>query len=125
MPTLEQKYPTTWKTFLQAEVKSFFGTDDPYTAKLISEYLGDTTVAYETPNMSASTTGGQSASTSFSISENLHLAGRKLSTPDEIIRLMAGSSSSRKGVHFVRNVPPVQTDLQPWFSDEELRSRVP
>ena len=125
LPTLEQKYPTTWKTFLQAEVKSFFGTDDPYTAKLISEYLGDTTVAYETPNMSASTTGGQAASTSFSISENLHLAGRKLSTPDEIIRLMAGSSSSRKGVHFVRNVPPVQTDLQPWFSDEELRSRVP
>jgi type IV secretion system protein VirD4 len=29
LPTLEQKYPTTWKSFLQVETKTFFGTDDP------------------------------------------------------------------------------------------------
>lgn len=124
LPTLEQKYPTTWKSFLQAEVKTFFGTDDPYTADLVSRYLGDTTIAYETPNMSASTTGGQSASTSFSISENLHLAGRKLLLPEEVISLMHGDAQGRKAVHFVRNVPPVQTNLTPWFHDNALRDRV-
>jgi len=124
LPTLEQKYPTTWKSFLQAEVKTFFGTDDPYTAELVSRYLGDTTVAYEMPNMSASATGGQSASTGFSISENLHLAGRKLLLPEEVIGLMRGDARGRKAVHFVRNVPPVQTDLRPWFDDHDLRDRV-
>lgn len=124
LPTLEQKYPTTWKSFLQAEVKTFFGTDDPYTADLISRYLGDTTVAYETPNMSASATGGENASTSFSISENLHLTGRKLMLPEEVTALLRGTATGRKAIHFIRNVPPVQTDLTPWFQDEVLRSRI-
>jgi type IV secretion system protein VirD4 len=124
LPTLEQKYPTTWKTFFQAEVKSFFGTDDPHTAELVSRYLGDTTVAYETPNMSASTSGGQSTSSSFSISENLHLAGRKLLMPDEVITFMHGDVRGRKAIHFARNVPPVPAELTPWFSDDELRKRV-
>ena len=124
LPTLEQKYPTTWKSFLQAEVKTFFGTDDPYTAELVSRYLGDTTVAYETPNMSASATGGQTVSTSFSIAENLHLAGRKLLNPDEVIERLHGAPTGRKAIHFVRNVRPVLADLSPWFADDELRSRI-
>lgn len=124
LPTLEQKYPTTWKTFFQAEVKTFFGTDDPHTAELVSRYLGDTTVAYETPNMSASTSGGQSTSSSFSISENLHLAGRKLMMPDEVITFMHGDVRGRKAIHFARNVPPVPADLTPWFSNDALRGRV-
>ena len=123
LPTLEQKYPTTWKTFLQAEVKTFFGTDDPYTAELVSKYLGDTTVAYETPNMSASATGGQSSAASFSISENLHLSARKLLLPDEVTALLRGTATGRKAVHFIRNTPPLQTDLTPWFHDETLRNR--
>lgn len=124
LPTLEQKYPTTWKSFLQAEVKTFFGTDDPHTAELVSRYLGDTTVAYEMPNMSASLTGGQSVSTSFSISENLHLTGRKLLLPDEVIGQLRGTSEGRKALHFVRNVPPLETDLVPWFRVETLRARI-
>lgn len=124
LPTLEQKYPTTWKSFLQAELITFFGTDDPFTAELVSRYLGDTTVAYETPNMSASTSGGQSASTSFSISENLHLAGRKLLMPEEVIDRLRGDAQGRKAIHFVRKVSPIEADLTPWFKDEVLRSRV-
>jgi len=124
LPTLEQKYPTTWKAFLQAEVKTFFGTDDIYTAELVSHALGDTTLAYETPNMSASATGGESASTSFSISENLHLTGRRLLMPTEVISLLHGSATGRKAIHFVRNASPVQTDLTPWFQDEVLRARI-
>ncbi|WP_223478086.1 type IV secretory system conjugative DNA transfer family protein [Oricola indica] len=124
LPTLEQKYPTTWQSFLQAEAKSFFGTGDMRTAKLVSEYLGDTTVSYEVPNMSASTTGGASGSASYSISENLHLAGRNLMTPDEVIDFMSGNASARSAIHFLRDVRPVQAQLTPWFNDEELRSRV-
>lgn len=123
LPTLEQKYPTTWKSFLQAEVKTFFGTDDPFTAELVSRYLGDTTIAYETPNMSASATGGESASTSFSISENLHLTGRKLLLPDEVTALLRGTAKGRKALHFLRDVHPVQADMTPWFTNTELRSR--
>ncbi|MCR9121922.1 MAG: type IV secretory system conjugative DNA transfer family protein [Phyllobacteriaceae bacterium] len=116
LPTLEQKYPTTWKSFLQVETKTFFGTDDPYTAELVSNYLGDQTIAYETPNMSASTTGGTSASTSFSIAENLHLQGRKLLTPDEVIALMSGDAHGRPAIHFLRNLRPVQAQLTPYFT---------
>ncbi|MCI5076437.1 type IV secretory system conjugative DNA transfer family protein [Oricola sp.] len=124
LPTLEQKYPTTWKSFLQVETKTFFATDDPYTAELVSRYLGDQTVAYEVPNMSASTTGGTSASASYSISENLHLTARKLLTPDEVMAFMAGDYRGRKAIHFLRNLRPVQADLTPWFEDELLKERV-
>lgn len=124
LPTLEQKYPTTWKSFLQTEIKTFFGTDDPYTAKLISEYLGDKTIAYDIPNLSASTSGGSSGSASYSISENLNLTGRNLMTPDEVIAFMAGNAHGRGGFHFMRNIPPVQTYFIPWFKNEKLKERI-
>lgn len=120
LPTLEQKYPTTWKSFLQVETKTFFGTDDPYTAELISRYLGDQTVAYESPNLSSATTGGASASASYSISENIQLTGRKLLTTDEVLAFMSGSAQERPAVHFLRDMRPVQAQLKPWFLDKEL-----
>ncbi|EFO28692.1 putative VirD4/TraG family protein [Roseibium sp. TrichSKD4] len=36
-------YPNNWKSFLQAEVECYFGTDDHFTAKMVSEFLGTTT----------------------------------------------------------------------------------
>lgn len=123
LPTLEQKYPTTWKSFLQVETKTFFGTDDPFTAEMISKYLGDRTVAFDVPNMSASTTGGASGSASYSISENLNLTARNLLTPDEVIAYMAGDAYGRTAIHFMRNVRPVQATLTPWFSDPDLKDR--
>lgn len=126
LPTLEQKYPTTWKSFLQAEARTFFGTDDPYTSELISRYLGDTTVAYEVPDLSASLSGGEKASASYSISKKLNFAGRKLLTPDEVQRFMASTGNgSRKAIHVLRDVPPVAAELTPWFKDPVLKGRVP
>ncbi|MGR6465776.1 type IV secretory system conjugative DNA transfer family protein [Rhizobium sp. PAMB 3182] len=112
LPTLEELYPTTWKSFLQVETKTFFGTDDPHTAELISRYLGDRTVAYDVPNMSASVSGGTNASAGYSLSENLHLAGRRLMTHDEVTGLLRGSVAGRKAIHFLRDLAhPLQTDL--------------
>jgi len=125
LPTLEQKYPTTWKSFLQVEAKTFFGTDDPYTADLISSYLSDRTVAYDVPNVSGTTTGGTSPSTSYSISENLHLAGRRLMTPDEVIGFLRGSAKGRKAIHFLRDLAhPLQTDLTPWFLEKTIEEKL-
>lgn len=125
LPTLEEKYPTTWKSFLQVETKTFFGTDDPHTAELISRYMGDHTVAYDIPNMSASTSGGPSASTGYSISENLHLAGRRLLTPDEVTGLLRGTAEGRTAIHFLRDLAhPLRTDLSPWFLDPQLAARL-
>ena len=122
LPTLEQKYPTTWKSFFQAEVKTFFGTDDPHTANLISDYLGDTTVSYDMPSGTVGVGGGGA---SYSISENVQLAGRKLMTPDEVIRLLAQANAGqpRTAIHFLRGVPPVQARITPWFLDENLKQR--
>ncbi|MFN3225428.1 MAG: type IV secretory system conjugative DNA transfer family protein [Hyphomicrobiales bacterium] len=122
LPTLEQKYPTTWKSFLQAEVKTFFGTDDPHTAKLISEYLGDTTISYDQPSFSPSISGNAA---SYSLSENLQLTGRPLLKPDEVVRHLAATDLSRprSAIHFLRGVPPVRANLIPWFTDPLSQSR--
>ncbi|MBB4305537.1 type IV secretion system protein VirD4 [Rhodobium orientis] len=122
LPTLEQKYPTTWKSFFQAEVKTFFGTDDPHTAELVSNYLGDTTVAYDLPNPNLSVGGGGA---SYSVADNVQLTGRKLLTPDEVIRLLAATDATRPrpAVHFLRGVAPVQATLTPWFRDRTWKAR--
>lgn len=120
LPTLEQKYPTTWKSFFQAEVKSFFGTDDPHTARLISEYLGDTTVAYDLPSTNPAV-GGQAAS--YSINENVQLTGRPLLKADEVIRQLSAIdlSKPRPAIHFIRSVPPVIAQMTPYFTDSYCR----
>ncbi len=125
LATLEEKYPTTWKSFLQVETKTFFGTDDAITAGMISAYLGDHTVAYDVPNMSMSTTGGASPSVGYSISDNLNFAGRRLMTPDEVTGFLRGDTVGRKAIHFLRDLKhPLQTDLVSWFQDDTLRARV-
>ena len=122
LPTLEQKYRTTWKTFFQSEVKMFFGTDDPNTAKIVSESLGDTTVAYDLPNANPSLSG---SGTSYSISENVHITGRSLLKPDEVIRVLASTDPTkpRKSITFLRGVSPVLTEISPWFNDETAKER--
>ncbi len=125
LPTLEQKYPTTWKSFLQVETKTFFGTDDPFTAELISKYLGDLTVAYELPNTSASNSAGGGSSGSYSLSDNIQLSARKLLTPDEVIELMGQhiSKDERVAIHFMRDLRPVKARLSSWYLNSKLSER--
>ena len=67
--------------------------------------------------------GGGGAS--YSISDNVHLTGRKLLNPDEVIRLLATTDAARprQAVHFLRGVAPVQAELTPWFLNETCRQR--
>lgn len=120
LPTLEQKYPINWKSFFQAEVKTFFGTDDPHTAKMISEYLGDATISYDLPSTNPSL-GGQSAS--YSISENVQLTGRALLKPDEVIRRLSATdlTQPRPAIHFIRSAPPAVAHMTPYFNDPSVQ----
>lgn len=123
--TLEQKYPRNWKSFFQVETQCFFGTGDIHTAKLISETMGNTTVAYESPNTSASTSGGQGASASYSISENVTLTSRNLMTPDEVISYMVGNADKRSGILFLKDIGRAsQIELTPYYKNPVFMSRL-
>lgn len=123
--TLEQKYPKNWDSFFQAETQCFFGTSDLKTAKRISETIGNTTIAYESPNTSGSTSGGQGASASYSISENVTLTSRNLMTPDEVINFMVGNSNKRNGILFLRDIGRAsQIELTPYYHSSILKGRL-
>ena len=121
LPTLEQKYPTNWKSFLQAEVKTFFGTDDHYTAEMISTWIGDTTVSFTDP--SGNTNVGKDG-THYSISDDVKLSGRRLILPNELMQFFASHNPTqpRNAVHFVRGIPPIQASLSPYFLTSEISS---
>jgi len=116
LPTLEQKYPTNWKSFLQAEVKTFFGTDDHYTADMVSTWIGDTTVSFTDP--SGNTNVGKDGA-HYSVSDDVKLSGRRLILPNELMTFFASHDASqpRNAIHFVRGIPPIRASLTPYFVD--------
>lgn len=122
LATLEQKFPTTHRSFMQAEVVSFFGTDDHYTAGTISTALDDTTVAYDLPTSNPSINGG---SASYSISENVQLAARPLLKPNEVIRELASidTTQPRSSITFIRGCSPVIAEITPWFKQDIFTQR--
>jgi type IV secretion system protein VirD4 len=132
VPTLEEHYPTAWKTFFNTSVKMFFGTDETFTGRLVSEFLGDKTGAYATHGLSVSTTASAGdifhshGSTNGSVNSGAALAGRPLLTPQEVVRLLSGSmpDQSRDGLAFIRGVDPIKARLVPWFRQKSLQARV-
>lgn len=93
LPTLEENYPNGgWRTFFDCSVKQFFGVRDPFTAEMISRYLGTKTLAWMNTNaggnVSAQLPGQWSdaggAGVSISTGESVQLLGRPLMTPDEV-----------------------------------------
>ncbi|QQM32370.1 type IV secretory system conjugative DNA transfer family protein [Martelella lutilitoris] len=117
MATLKQKYPTNWQSFMQAEAKSFFGTDDHETSQYISDHLGKDTKALLMPGSVGTSLGGGSAS--YSINEALSLHGRELMTPQEVETFMASHNPAkpRNALHFFRGGLRVKADLIPWHLD--------
>ncbi|MES0100340.1 type IV secretory system conjugative DNA transfer family protein [Mesorhizobium sp. M0019] len=130
VPTLEEHYPAGWKTFFNTSVKTFFGTDEHFTAAMISDFLGDQTRGYRTAGTSNSaSTGpvfsGNGAGTG-SVNHGIAYSGRPLLTPDEVTELLSGSAAdqTRIGLVFARGVRPIRAKLVPWYLGQDCRERV-
>ena len=131
LPTLEEYYPTSWKAFFHASVKQFFGTNDGFTGRQISEWLGDTTVAYQTSSLSSNSstsTGpvfGRDGNRGSSVNQSIAFTGRPLLTPDEAVHLLSGTlpDQTRHGLTFISGVNPIRNRLVPWFLGKELPRR--
>lgn len=130
--TLEEHYPQSWKSFFDASVKMFFGTDDPFTGTLISQILGGQTVAYLNGGSSSGSSlpsgdiFSQQSSTSGSVNASVTIQGRPLLTGDEVVRLLSSThdDKTRTGIITVAGVPPIKATLVPWFLGEKSRARV-
>jgi type IV secretion system protein VirD4 len=133
VPTLEHLYGATgWKPFLNTSVKTFFGTDEPYTGQLIRDFVGDATQAYLTTSLNTQEqmphgrfpdARGSSSST---VSRQVQFSARPLLSPTEAVSLLSGplSDKTRYGLMFVRGCNPVKLRLVPWFLGGKVPRRV-
>jgi len=133
--TLQEHYPQSWRTFLNAAVKQFFGTNDAYTGELISTYLlGPTTYSFLTGGVtigSAQPTGpdifGHGGNTSQSVNVGVGYAQRPLLTPTEVIGLLSTTRADepRKAILSVSSHPhPIAGLLVPYFTLPIFQERV-
>ncbi|WP_316859763.1 type IV secretory system conjugative DNA transfer family protein [uncultured Cohaesibacter sp.] len=123
LATLRHRYPENWQSFLQVEVKTFFGTDDKETAAYISEYLGFKTEAVADPTSGTTSIGG--SATSYTIDEKYSYQKIALMTPDQVERYMASFdlSKPRRGLVFFRGGLRAKAKLTPWHLDRAVKDR--
>lgn len=130
LPTLEEHYPAGWKAFFNTSVKTFFGTDEYYTARTISDFLGDRPLAYRTAGTSISgptgTVFSSSGASTGTVNQGLAFSGRPLLTPDEVTEMLSGiaADQTRAGLVFARGARPIHARLVPWFLGPTCRDRV-
>lgn len=131
--TLQEHYPgTSWQTFFNCAVKQFFGTDETFTAELVSRFLGTTTVAYRATNEGSNVSaqmGGEngSAGVNMSSGESIQFLGRSLLTPDEVLAELSGWLRGGQRNSFVRlRVPghPVRARLTSFEQSETFLRRL-
>ena len=99
------------------DCRSFFGTTDYETAKLVSDMTGDMTIALEQLSRTQSRRSLTQVETSASASYS-H-TGRPLLSPDEILHRMA----SDQALVFMRGERPILSGMVPWFEIEALVER--
>ncbi len=130
--TLTEHYPQAWQAFFNASVKCFFGTDEPFTGKLVTEQIGQATVAYLNMSVNRSRSvnrtpfGLPTSTESESVNESVVLTGRPLLTPTEVVSVLSGTypDSTREGIILVRGAMPVRARMVPWFKGAKLKARV-
>jgi type IV secretion system protein VirD4 len=85
---LKATYPDRWPTFLaNCDVLQTFGTNDWDTADYFSKLTGETTIRVASENRSAGVSRGQHSQRQEGSALNLAERGRRLLTPDEVLRL--------------------------------------
>lgn len=131
--TLEEYYPNSWKAFFDATVKVFFGTEDTHTGRLVSDLLGNATVAHLQASYSAnaSTPAGQmgdhGGNTGQTLNTNLAYTQRPLLTATEVETLLNEDfpDHSRNAILKIGGAPyPIKAKLEPWFNGPICTSRV-
>jgi len=127
---LEATYPENWKAFFTAtEVKSFFGVRDHYTGQLVSEMLGNKTLAYTTTSTSTSLSAPASPGSLFGENEgsgqlsmstntNTHYTGKPLLDPQEVQDFLgrSGERDMRFGIVSLPGQNPVPVIHLPWYN---------
>lgn len=94
---LEKYYPDDWKAFFTCAVRQYFGTNDHFTAELLSRMIGNETRAHLSVSSGGNMTASQGSnpweggSSGFSVntSESVQLLGRPLLSPDEVTAKLA------------------------------------
>ncbi|WP_245441219.1 type IV secretory system conjugative DNA transfer family protein [Neorhizobium sp. T7_12] len=131
---IQEHYPgTSWQTFLDCEVKQFFGINDDETAKLVGAYLGHKTHAIRTTTASANVSshlggihGEASTNTSFSMTEGIQFLGRPLLTSDEVRELLGGWQGDgwRYSITDLAGIRPFKTQLVVHEKSDTCRQRI-
>lgn len=133
LATLQEHYPgTSWQAFFNASVKQFFGIDDPFTAELVSRYLGHQTIAYKSLQSGANVSAqignwleSGSAGVTFSNGESVNFHGRPLATPDEIMALTSDwQDDCRTSIVHIRGPRPFQAQLVPYRFSDTCNARI-
>ena len=121
--TLRQRYDDLWESFLDVEVKVFFGTQQKETSEYISEYLGHRTEAVPDPTSGTISLGGSGSS--YSIDEKYSYHKVALMTPDQVERFMVSNDKSkpRMGIVFMGGGHRIKTKLIPWVLDPVAKAR--
>lgn len=115
---LRGTYPDKWQSFLaNTDVFQAFGTNDWDTAEYLSKMTGETTIQVESENQSAGVSRGQHAQRQQGAALTTSEKGRRLLTPDEVLRLPRDQE-----LLFVRGHDVVRARKLD-YRDEELRSR--
>lgn len=113
---LKAHYRDRWETFEgSAQVLQAFGTNDLFTAKHLSERIGDATILVESENLSAGISHGRTSARNQSAAQTVSEKGRRLLTADEVMRLPADQQ-----LLLVRGRRPIRARKLNYLMDPEF-----
>jgi len=113
---LKETYRGRWETF-EANLQVFqaIAVNDLFTAKHLSERLGDETIYVESENVSAGVSHGRHGSRQQAAAQTTAEKGRRLLTADEILRL-----PDDQQLLFIRGVAPIRARKLNYLRDTEF-----
>lgn len=116
---LKGLYPEKWQSFLaNSAVFQAFGTNDWDTAEYLSKMTGETTILVESENQSSGVSHGQHAQRQRGAAFTTSEKGRRLLTPDEVLRLPLDQE-----LLFIRGQSPIRASKLDYRLDEMLLAR--
>lgn len=117
MAQLRATYGDRWQTFVaNCAVLQAFGTSDWETAEYLSKLTGEATIRVGSENVSTGVSRGRHAQRQHGNSNTTSERGRRLLTPDEVLRLPKDEQ-----LVFVRGEHPVRARKLAYHRDEEFR----